>query len=1102
MHSIKPLVFLIIIGSLILFSIYSMPRVKQAEPFQKIPKLERIKGMADQEFEMTKDPMLNEIPTHRLHKAIKQINHTNSNRNFDLNWEERGPDNFAGRVRAICFDDKDPSGNTIWAGGIAGGLWKCTNAFSNHQWTEIKSFFGNVAVSTIIQDPTNSDVFYLGTGEGFYNADAYRGDGIYKSLDGGDSWSKMESTNHPDFNYIQKLMLSEGRIFACTRTGGIQISDDGGETWVKSLGNGTYGFSERASDIELASDGTIYASMGIFGEDGIYKSTDNGGSWAFLPFPFSGYERVEIATAPSNPNVVYALPQENDSSGVKFFVKSLDAGISWDTLPTPEAFGMDNFARNQAWYDLSIGVDPNNENRVFIGGVDLHLTEDGGNTFTQLSQWYGADNFQYVHADQHNLLFLESDPNKIMFSNDGGIWLTANGNTSLPSISNINKGLNITQFYACSVHPSPDIDWIIGGTQDNGTHLLTSSGTNASERILGGDGCFTHIDKDNPDIQIGSYVYNNYRVTLDGWETVEYYNADHSEGYFVNPTDYDDVNDKLYCSAEGGSMNVLDVYTGIFDSIHLDVINSERLTAIKVNPFNANLVIIGTNNGRVYQIENLLTTPEVTQIFSSGGSVRNIEFDPADELRMIVTYANYGVNSIFYTEDGASTWENIEGNLPDMPVWWAIFNPSNPDGLIMGTELSVWSTDNINGANTQWSLNSENMPLTRVDMLDLRAADNFLVAATHGRGIYSSGSLSDLTAYFNVANYQVTDGFGVMENLTCPRYFLDSVALKLNKPADVDLTFTISLNSGGTALEFIDFELLTSELDFPTGELEQMVYFRIYENMVEKGPRFFELSASSSSLDLGDIAKITIEDDEETTEELFIFVKKSTTEPLSSIINPLDSAIYSTTDSLVFSLISNESNTSDCFEASIIYSGSQLLEENEYFCSNKIVYLENENTDNQYIAKILLSDDDADLLENKSNDFAVLYTPELLTEFDQIPWVQYEAVVIEDIGYKKNEVQFEYKGPGSYAIGISDVTKVKEDLLSDIKIFPNPASIELHASCESCSIERLELYNMNGKLLSKSADTKMSLTNITDGMYIIKIFSVEGTKTEKIIISK
>ena len=158
MNSIKPLVFLIIIGSVFLYFFYTAPTKNQSDSFQKIPKMERVKGMADQEFEMTKDPALNEIPTHRLHEAIKQINSTSSKRNFNLTWEERGPDNFAGRVRAICFDDKDPSGNTIWAGGIAGGLWKCTDAFSNHQWTEIKSFFGNVAVSTIAQDPTNSDI--------------------------------------------------------------------------------------------------------------------------------------------------------------------------------------------------------------------------------------------------------------------------------------------------------------------------------------------------------------------------------------------------------------------------------------------------------------------------------------------------------------------------------------------------------------------------------------------------------------------------------------------------------------------------------------------------------------------------------------------------------------------------------------------------------------------------------------------------------------------------------------------------------------------------------------------------------------------------------
>lgn len=1096
--------FLPALISLIVYCIFFQSNSKSnSAAYNKIPKLEGIEALAEQEFEMTMDPALGTVPKHRLYKTAKQMDQYSKNRGLDLYWEERGPSNFAGRVRGILFDAKDPEGNIIWAGGIAGGLWKCTNAFSAPEWTAVPGFTGNVAVSSIIQDPADPDTYFLGTGEGFYNADAYRGDGIYKSTDGGVNWDRLNSTSNVSFQYIQKLIFAGDRLFACTRDEGIMMSDDGGESWVKSLGNGTFGFSERSSDIELASDGTLYACMGLFTEDGVYKSTDNGDSWTFLPFPFSSYERIELTTAPSNPSVIYALPQEAKKDSVRYIVKSTDAGSTWDTIAPPGAHQMKNFARNQAWYDLSIGVDPNDENRVFIGGIDLLVSEDGGYNWTQISQWYGAQNYQYVHADQHNMAFVPGNPNKMMFSNDGGIWLTENSTAPVPNIHHINDGLNITQFYSCAIHPDPSSDWIIAGTQDNGTHLFTEEGINATTRITGGDGSYCFIDKDNPDIQISSYVYNAYWVSLDGWETNNYYKTDSTKGYFINPTDYDDVHDKLYCSSDAGSINSLDIYTGVFDSIHLEGIGNARATAIKVNPYNADEVYIGTNNGNIYRVENLLTEPVVTLSYNGNGNVRSIEFGFENELEMIASYSNYGVISVFYSPDGGMNWESIEGNFPDIPVRWAVFNPANADGAILGTELGVWSTDNINGVNTNWSSNSENLPLTRVDMLDIREADKLLVAATHGRGVYTTSSLQGLNVYFNVGNYQITDGFGTMVNEGCPRYFVDSVSIKLSSPYVSDLNFDISIQAGGTAVPFEDFELITTNISIPAGDTEEWLYFKVYENMVVKGPRSFELLAENTAFGFSDEAMVTILDDELSTEELFTFVKSDPTDGLSSVLLPLDSAIYSVTDSLVFRVFADENNSTDCFTADILYSGNELLSTNEYECSNKVFYLWNENEGNTFTCVALLDDVDRDLMDDFADSLRVLYVPEKLSDFSNISWEAFELVAFEDLGWKKNAYTFTYKGPGSYSLGmINNSSSVQEEAKDIFRLYPVPANVFVQIQMNNAQFRSAEIYDLNGSLLGQYGTSRIHTDQFLSGVYLVKVYSDKGVFTEKLIIAK
>ena len=266
------------------------------------------------EFELTKDPALNIVPRERLIAADnyrKQKLASLSNRTTSavsgISWTERGPNNVGGRTRAIIYDLSD-AGNgykKVFAGSVGGGLWVTTDiSAATPTWTRIDDFMGNLAVSALAQDPSNTQNIYAGTGEGWFNADAIRGLGIWKTSNGGTSWSQLSSTNNSTFYYVQKIVVtSTGVVLAATRNGGIQRSTDGGTTWTKVLGNGTGGgITIMQLTWKLALMEIFIAVLVFFLTDGIYRSTDGGVNWTKIYTSASDEERIELACAPSDLN--------------------------------------------------------------------------------------------------------------------------------------------------------------------------------------------------------------------------------------------------------------------------------------------------------------------------------------------------------------------------------------------------------------------------------------------------------------------------------------------------------------------------------------------------------------------------------------------------------------------------------------------------------------------------------------------------------------------------------------------------------------------------------------------------------------------------------
>ncbi|MBN2668669.1 MAG: T9SS type A sorting domain-containing protein [Bacteroidales bacterium] len=413
-----------------------------------------------------------------------------------LNWQFVGPDDVGGRTRAFMVDKRD--NKTLWAAGVAGGLWKSTT--NGLSWIPVDiNNFNNLSISSICQDDDNN--FYIGTGEYFAGtvstnttSRGFEGNGIYKSTDG-TTFTRLESTNeNSNFSIVNKIVYSSvnNALYAAT-TSAVMISTDGGVTW----GN-PYGKFGIATDVEVGSDGTVVFAMNS-GEHRVYV-VQAGTNTAVSKASYfdTGFDRIEVAISPSDPNYMYALCSYTPWSAAntdKYFnlYYSVDKGESWVSAVLDQTPSLDIFRnKSQGYYDNTISVFPTDPTSIIFGGIDL-WTWSFANGFEQISYWSGSGQ-KYVHADQHNIVFHPDFENNhtVYFTNDGGIFASYDAGFSFQAL---NKNYGVTQYYALDCGPNGEI---LGGCQDNGSpymDLLQPSDPLSSREVTGGDGGYSAISE-------------------------------------------------------------------------------------------------------------------------------------------------------------------------------------------------------------------------------------------------------------------------------------------------------------------------------------------------------------------------------------------------------------------------------------------------------------------------------------------------------------------------------------------------------------------------------------------------------------------------------
>jgi hypothetical protein len=613
------------------------------------------------------------LPTREA--VLQRMAKTNGEMNVtSASWVSRGPANVGGRTRALGIDITDP--NVVLAGGVSGGMWRSTNAGTS--WVKTTSQGSLQSVTCLAQDTrnTHTQTWYYGTGEILGNSAAggsapYRGDGIFKSTDGGQSWNVLPSTvsGTPqsfdnNFDYVSNVATdpsnsSQEEVYV-SAAGGILRSTDGGGSWAVVRGGQAANTTAAFTDVAVTSAGVVYATLsdatinGTSGatNKGIWRSPD-GINWTEITPGFSAsYRRIVIGIAPSNPNVVYFLA-ETPGSGLKVyypndpanennanytsFWKYTDNGSgsgTWvdRTANLPNFGGEVGGFANQDGYDLVVKVKPDNENFVIIGGTNLYRSTDGFAT-TANTSWIGGysgpnDLSEYTgqHPDQHAVAFHPTNASVVFSGHDGGLSLTSNIAAGTVAWTSVNNGYTTGQFYTMAVDHSSSNTTLIGGMQDNGTWFIPN-GSNVGIQEFSGDGAYAAIADNLSSYYVSSQNGKIFRLMLDasGTTLTGFTRVDPilppntlNPYQFINPFILDPSNTKImYLSQSGNIWRNSDLTTIPLGSISQTSTNWTNVsslslsgavfTALGASRTSPTRLYLGTNNGQVYRVDNAAT---------------------------------------------------------------------------------------------------------------------------------------------------------------------------------------------------------------------------------------------------------------------------------------------------------------------------------------------------------------------------------------------------------------------------------------------------------------------------------------------------------------
>jgi hypothetical protein len=800
---------------------------------KKMSKNSYLAMQADYQFMKLMDPHTGQIPKGIRARELAFVSRMPMHPDGEgQSWKWRGPANIGGRMLNIVIDVDNE--NHLLSGSASGGMWESDDRGLN--WHKTTAPDAEQSATCLVQDkrPGKHHIWYYGTGELLSTTDRNIstnartigiGNGIYKSTDNGASWQPLAATQVVSQANLLEVFQGVWRIVidpvsmnkdivyaACY--GAIMRSENGGLSWEVTLGD--LENKSFATDLAITSDGVLYAALSSFcmsveppGKAGIWRSID-GINWnKITPDGFPQDNRVtKLALAPSNEKVMYVFTesQSPDLNPFNGYPNSVNTfwKMSWNKnsnspvwenrthgMPGRGDGSINNFPFSfvvYGGYTFTMGVKPDNENVVFIGGMNLYRSVNGfadSLMTTYLGGYpYDMDSLHQLHPDQHGIAFLPSNPAAMIMANDGGIYLTNNcmADSSSMAWERLNNKLTTTQFYSVAIdHGSSGDDWVLGGLQDNNWYYTVTD--DPSELWFNVDICYdgfaTCVAPDWEYCAISAYSGNIWTTRFDNSmhttdifpqlpdTLLKYYDPvmgsntlfPFYQNFALDPNNYETFylptitsiwrKDNLKAAAYDTSLR----NAGWSHLSNVNVGSASEISCMAISKVPANRLYYGTNLGKVFRLDGANTgnpfPVNITGVnFPANGFVAYIDINPDNADHLMVTFSNYGVQSLFHSADGGSTWTAVGGNLEE-----------NADGsgdgpsirctklltfqgrkiIFAGTSCGLFSTTELNGDSTIWiKEGSTTIGNMMVDMIDARQTDGFIAIGTHGNGVYSA----------------------------------------------------------------------------------------------------------------------------------------------------------------------------------------------------------------------------------------------------------------------------------------------------------------------------------------------------------------------------
>jgi len=747
-------------------------------------------------------------------------------------WESEGPFNISGRVTDIARHPTHPG--ICYVGTSVGGVFKTVDNFAS--WTPITEDIPTLSVGDIAISKSNPSVLYLGTGEanGSATSGSFFGSGVYKSEDSGATWEQkgLENANHfgrividdqnPDLAYAAVT----GTLYGTDSERGLYKTENGGDSWEQLLFvNDSVGcidvvVSPFNKDIIYAAmwERTRYPWIRDYGGPaaGIYQSKDGGQTWNHLQgdaygLPESTDEtgRTGLAISKTTPGVVFAVTTTNAiTNRFNGVYKSTDDGNSWEEITgdlDPNVFS------SFGWFFGQIRVDPTDDDIIYVLGQRSFRSLDGGQLW---------DEIYSTHVDAHAMEFLDTDPKNVLLGDDSGIHQSLDLDSFFVEYEN----LPITQFYEIEVdYLNPEN--VLGGTQDNGTMIKT--GNLEYSRIYGGDGFHVKVDPTNSNIIYAEYQFGGLGISYDGGQSfedaVEGIDTDERTNWntpvFLSPYDPKYVfygAEKLYKSE----------YAQNWEAVSPDLTNGQHIsgsgsfgtiTAIGLSSQDIDVMYAGTDDGNVWTSRNGSTWVQIDQGLPNR-YVNHITVNPYNDLEAVVCFSGYRAVDyeahVLRTRDGGQSWEDISGDLPEVPANDFIYDLDLEDRYYLATDLGVWFTEN-QGQN--WELLGDGLPLSIANDMVFHGPTRTLYVGTFGRSIYSIDLSDDVSAIQDELDLDV---------LLYPNPVSNILNLEFKQKLNQQYAISIFTKDGKELVEKLDLNG-NQELKVNLGHLTTGQYFLI-----------------------------------------------------------------------------------------------------------------------------------------------------------------------------------------------------------------------------------------------------------------------------------